>query len=142
VCCGIAPRNIGRAEFKNFVSALNANYNLISRTTFEDSLVPAYAANVRIAVIKSCWFLTISGDGGKLKRKKFVSVNITTIHRQSFCVDLDDVSRISQTGEYFAELFKKVISVPSCLLYLTDSILVARDNWAVPIHCCNLRQCW
>ncbi|KAJ7237618.1 ribonuclease H-like domain-containing protein, partial [Mycena rebaudengoi] len=107
VCCGIAPRNIGRAEFKNFVSALNANYNLISRTTFEDSLVPAYAANVRIAVIKSCWFLTISGDGGKLKRKKFVSVNITTIHRQSFCVDLDDVSRISQTGEYFAELFKK-----------------------------------
>ncbi|KAJ7237403.1 hypothetical protein C8J57DRAFT_1568538 [Mycena rebaudengoi] len=110
VCCGIAPRNIGRAEFKNFVSALNANYNLISRTTFEDSLVPAYAANVRIAVIKSCWFLTISGDGGKLKRKKFVSVNITTIHRQSFCVDLDDVSRISQTGEYFAELFKKIIA--------------------------------
>jgi hypothetical protein len=111
ICCGIAPRIIGRDEFKHFVNTLNGNYSLISRTTFEDSLVPAYAASVRLAVIQylqSCWFLTVSCDGGKLKKKKCVTVHITTIHRQSFCVDLDDVSRLSQTGEYFAELLKKV----------------------------------
>ncbi|KAJ7930829.1 hypothetical protein B0H13DRAFT_2651749 [Mycena leptocephala] len=49
-------------------------------------------------------------DGGKLTKKKFISVHVTTVHRQSFCVDLDDVSRLSQTGEYFAELFTKRLS--------------------------------
>ncbi|KAJ7450604.1 ribonuclease H-like domain-containing protein [Mycena latifolia] len=113
VCCGIAPRIIGREEFKKFVNTLNNNYLPVSRTTFEDSLVPAYAASVRIAVInylKTSWFLTISFDGGKLSKKKFISVHITTPHRQSFCVDLDDVSRVSQTGEYIAGLIKKIIA--------------------------------
>ncbi|KAJ6618415.1 hypothetical protein B0H10DRAFT_2217720 [Mycena sp. CBHHK59/15] len=111
VCCGISPRIIGREEFKNLVNTLNPNYNLVSRTKFEDSLIPAYAATVRVAVtqyLQTCRFLTISADGGKLTKKKFVSVHITTVHRQSFCVDLDDVSRLSQTGEYFDELFTKV----------------------------------
>ncbi|KAJ7718219.1 hypothetical protein B0H14DRAFT_2643410 [Mycena olivaceomarginata] len=110
--CGIAPRIIGSEEFKHFCNTLNGNYSLTSRTKFEDSLVPAYAANVRLAVLdylQTCRYLTISSDGAKLKRKKFITVHITTVYRQSFCVDLDDVSRISQTGEYFAELFKKWI---------------------------------
>lgn len=112
VCCGVAPRILGRDEFKHLVNVLSqGNYNLVSRTTFEDSLVPAYAASMRITVIeylRGCYFLTISFDGGKLAKKKFISVHITTAHRQSFCVDLDDVSRISQTGEYMAELLQKV----------------------------------
>jgi hypothetical protein len=115
VCCGVAPWIVGSDEFKHFVNTLNGNYSLISRTTFEDSLVPAYAATVRIAILdylKTCWFLSLGADSGKLK-KKFVSVTVTTVHRQSFCVDLDDVSRVSQTGEYFAELFKKVLSMYS-----------------------------
>ncbi|KAJ6478689.1 hypothetical protein DFH09DRAFT_1379161, partial [Mycena vulgaris] len=113
VCCGIPPRFIGREEFTHFVNAVSqGNYKVISRTKFVDALVPAYAASLRTAVIehlRTCWFLTItiSTDGGKLPKKKFVSVHITNVHRQSFCVDLDDVSRVSQTGEYFAELLTK-----------------------------------
>ncbi|KAJ7513225.1 ribonuclease H-like domain-containing protein [Mycena galericulata] len=113
VCCGVAPRIIGREEFKHLVNTLSqGNYNPVSRTTFEDALVPAYAANVRIAMkeyLCTCFFLTISFDGGNLARKKFISITITTPHRQSFCVDLDDVSRVSQTGEYMAELLEKWI---------------------------------
>ncbi|KAJ7768081.1 ribonuclease H-like domain-containing protein, partial [Mycena maculata] len=59
--------------------------------------------------LRKCRFLTISFDGGKLTRKKFISVHVTSVHRQSFCVDLDDVSRVSQTGEYMAELLQKWI---------------------------------
>ncbi|KAJ7756407.1 hypothetical protein DFH07DRAFT_773121 [Mycena maculata] len=52
ICCGVSPCIIGRDEFKHLVTTLSqGNYNLISRTTFEDSLVPTYAANVRIAVL-------------------------------------------------------------------------------------------
>ncbi|KAJ6473500.1 hypothetical protein DFH09DRAFT_1474232 [Mycena vulgaris] len=110
ICFGIPPRVIGREEFTHFVNAVSqGNYKVTSRTKFEDALVPAYAASLRTAVIehlRTCWFLTItiSTDGGKLSNKKFVSVHITNVHRQSFCVDLDDVSCVSQTGEYFAEL--------------------------------------
>ncbi|KAJ6524605.1 hypothetical protein DFH09DRAFT_1329373 [Mycena vulgaris] len=113
VCCGIPRRFIWREEFTHFVNAVSqGNYKVTSRTKFEDALVPAYAASLRTAVIEHlriCWFLTItiSTDGGKLSKKKFVSVHITNVHRQSFGVDLDDVSRVSQTGEYFAELLAK-----------------------------------
>jgi hypothetical protein len=139
VSCGIAPRIIGREEFKHFVNTLNNNCNLVSRTKFEDTLVPAYAASVRLAVIQylqTCRILTISGDGGKLTKKKFVSIHITTVHRQSFCVDLDDVSRLSQTGEYFAELFTKV-SIPFSfrVALLSRHILVDPQNRAKPILC-------
>jgi hypothetical protein len=111
VCCGISPRIISHEELKKLCNALNPSYNLVSRTKFEDSLIPAYAATVRVAVtnyLQTCRFLTLSADGGKLTKKKFVSVHITTVHRQSFCVNLDDVSCLSQTGEYFSELFTKV----------------------------------
>ncbi|KAJ6552195.1 hypothetical protein DFH09DRAFT_1085986 [Mycena vulgaris] len=116
ICCGIPPRVIGREEFTHFVKTVNQwNYKVTSRTKFEDALVPAYAASIRTAVIEhmqTCWFSTItsSTDGGKLSNKKFVSVYITNVHRQLFCVDLDDVSRVSQTGEYFAELLTKIIA--------------------------------
>ncbi|KAJ6523656.1 hypothetical protein DFH09DRAFT_1250899 [Mycena vulgaris] len=113
-CCGILSRIIGREEFKTFVNTISqGNYNLPSHTTFEDALIPSYAASVQITVIKylqSCSYLSISTDGGKLKKKKFISVNITNVHRQSFYGDLDDVSRVSQTVEYFAELLTKIIT--------------------------------
>ena len=50
----------------------------------------------------------LSFDGGKLGKKIFYSVHVTTPNRQSFCLDLDDVTRLSQTGEYIFELLKKV----------------------------------
>ena len=111
ICCGIPPHVLQKRHFREFVNALNGKYTLPSRTTFEDSLVPSYAAAVRVAIInhlKECWDLMISFDGGKLGKKKFYSIHATTPNRQSFCLDLDDVTRLSQTGEYIYELIKKV----------------------------------
>jgi hypothetical protein len=113
VCCGIPPRIIQHQKFKNFVNVLNGNYVPPSRTTFEDSLVPSYAAATRLTVInhlKKCRDMTLTFDGGKLGKKKFFSVHVTTVHRQSFCMELDDVERLSQTGEYICDLLYKVSS--------------------------------
>ena len=115
VCCGIPPRVIQHQKFKNFVGILNGNYLPPSRTTFEDSLVPSYAAATRLTVInylKTCRDLTLTFDGGKLGKKKFFSVHATTAHRQSFCLELDDVERLSQTGQYICDLLFKVSPYP------------------------------
>ena len=112
VCCGIPPRVLGSDEFKTFVNTLNGNYTPPSRTTFEDSLVPTHAAAIKLVMInylKSCRDLMLTFDGGKLGKKKIFSIHATTVHRQSFCLELDDVSRLSQTGEYIFELAKKVL---------------------------------
>jgi hypothetical protein len=47
--------------------------------------------------------------------------------------------RISQTGEYFAELFKKVrISTRIITCFHLTPILVNPENRAVPFLCCNI----
>jgi hypothetical protein len=115
ICCGIPPHVLQKRHFREFINALNGKYLPPSRTTFEDSLVPSYAAAVRVAIInhlKECWDLMLSFDGGKLGKKKFYSIHATTPNRQSFCLDLDDVTRLSQTGEYIFELLKKVHCTP------------------------------
>ena len=73
--------------------------------------MPTYASTIRLAIInhlKESRDLMLSFDGGKLGKKKFYSVHATTPNRQSFCLDLDDVTRISQTGDYIYQLLKKV----------------------------------
>ena len=76
--------------------------------------MPLYAAAVRVAIInhlKECWDLMLSFDGGKLGKKKFYLVHATTPNRKYFCLDLDDVIRLSQTGKYIFELLKKVCNL-------------------------------
>jgi hypothetical protein len=111
ICCGIPPRVLEKKQFKHWVNLLNGNYLPPSRTTFEDSLVPRYAATLRVVVIdylKTCRDLMLTFDGGKLGKKKFYSIHVTTPNRQSFCLELDDVSLLSQTGEYIFEVLQKV----------------------------------
>ncbi|KAF8151625.1 ribonuclease H-like domain-containing protein [Crassisporium funariophilum] len=112
ICCGVPPHVLQKKHFRRFVNVLNGRYLPPCQSTFEDSLVPSYAAAVRVAIIdhlKGCRDLMLSFDGGKLSKKKFYSVHATTPNRQSFCLDLDDVTRISQTGDYIYELLKKTI---------------------------------
>jgi hypothetical protein len=81
--------------FENLSMPLNEKYMPPSRTTFEDSLVPSYAAAIRVSIInhlKECWDLMLSFDGGKLGKKKFYSIHAMSPKRQSFCLDLDDVT--------------------------------------------------
>jgi hypothetical protein len=111
ICCGLPPNILTTASFKCFVELLRTRYVLPSRTKFEDALVPTYAAAVRMVILthlQESQDLNISFDGGKLTKRKFYSVHVTTASHQSFCLELDDVAQLSQTGEYLQDLLKKV----------------------------------
>jgi hypothetical protein len=113
VGCGIPPNVLSGPAFGRFVAAFKTKYSLPSRSKFEDALVPAYAATIKLAIqnhLQTCRNLNISFDGGKLTKKKFFSVHVTTPEYQSFCLELDDVALLSQTGEYLHELLQKVCS--------------------------------
>jgi hypothetical protein len=51
ICCGIPPHVLQKKHFRHFVNVLNGKYLPPSRSTFEDSLVPTYAATIRLAII-------------------------------------------------------------------------------------------
>jgi hypothetical protein len=111
-CCGVPPKVVDSLEFKNFVSVLNSDYSPPSETTLSDRYIPDEAANVdtaTIAYLKTCRNLTITFDGGKLRSANgLYSVHVTTPDRRTFCMTLDDASRLSHTGEYIAELLERV----------------------------------
>ena len=46
ICCGIPPHIIQKRHFRDFINALNGKYSPPSRSTFEDSLAPSYAAAI------------------------------------------------------------------------------------------------
>ena len=58
------------------------------------------------------WCLPLMGEN---LGKKFFSIHTTTIQWQSFCLELDNVSRLSQMGEYIFELAKRCCSITPCL---------------------------
>ena len=133
VCCGLAPNILTAPAFKRFIGSLKTRYIIPSRSRFEDSLVPTYAAVVRTSILahlQTCQYLNISFDGGKLTKRKFYSVHVTTYDRQSFCLELDNVSRLSQTGEYLQELLKKVCNA---LLLHFPPLADIRVQWIVKI---------
>ena len=111
-CNGLPPSVVNSREFKNFVSTLNLDYKPPSETTLSERLIPDEAANIHQATIqylRTCRDLTITFDGGKLRRSNgLYSVHVTTPERRAFCLTLDDASRLSHTGEYIAELLDGV----------------------------------
>lgn len=109
--CGLPPSAIGHRSFRDFVSTLNNKVSLPSVTTLEDSIIPSYAVSVRdmqLEYLRTCRDLTITFDGGKLRKYKFWSVHVTTPHNESFCLELNDVSRLSQTADYVSKVLIKV----------------------------------
>ncbi|KAF8660113.1 hypothetical protein AX16_001643, partial [Volvariella volvacea WC 439] len=107
VCNALPPHLVDNKFFKKYTATLNAAYLSPSSTTFNDILVPQYAAATRKArreYLQTCYNLQISFDGGKLLKKGFYSIHVTTTDRRSFCVDLADVSRVSHSGKLIYEL--------------------------------------
>ena len=117
VCCGIPPHVLRSDEFKTFVNTLNGNYTPPSWISFVDSLVLMHATAIKLVMIKnlkSCHDLMLTFDGKNLG-KKFFSIHTTTVHQQSFCLELDNVTRLSQMGEYIFELAKRCCLITPCL---------------------------
>jgi hypothetical protein len=114
-CNGIPPSVINSREFKRFCSTLNTSYDPPSETTLSEKLIPAEAANIHCAVIQYLQTrqdLTITFDGGKLRGSKgLYSVHVSTPERRTFCMTLDDASRISHTGDYIYELLLQVSQI-------------------------------
>lgn len=119
VTCGLPASIVNSKFFRMFCGALNSQYQVPSCSYLEETLIKNYATHVKAKVlefVQSQRDLTLTFDSGKLTKKKFWSVHVTTAHRQSFVLELDDVTGISQMGEYLAEVLNRV----SCPFYLVS----------------------
>ncbi|KAH8813669.1 ribonuclease H-like domain-containing protein [Flagelloscypha sp. PMI_526] len=99
-------------EAKKFFYGLNHRYKLPSPTTIADSLVPKRANNIRqsiMAYLRDFQDLQIAFDGGSLAHTGYYTITITTPHRQSFTLELDDGTSISHTGEYISEMIGRKV---------------------------------
>jgi hypothetical protein len=126
LCCNcLPPCVVDSQQFKNLVKALHPWYKAPHSSTIADNLVPTEATRVRglqIAYLKTCRDLTISFDGGKIRRPQSVyTVNVTTPDRRSFLVEGDDTSNLSHIGKYNAELLEEVWSWLLCSPKLPDN---------------------
>ena len=112
VCCGIPPKVVDSAEWKDMMAALNPFYHSPSSTTLTEKLVVNEAAKVATAIdqfLSGCQNLTITFDGGKIRRPKSTySVHVTTASRRTFCMELDDASQLSHTATYILEVLERV----------------------------------
>lgn len=107
VGCGIPPRVIDTGFFKNFISSIQPKYQPPSSTTMCDRLIPTEAARCHLellAELQEMRNLTISFDGGKLRRPRSVyTVSVTTPKdRKSYLLHLSDSSRVSHTANYIS----------------------------------------
>lgn len=119
VCCGIPPKVVDSAEWKEMMAALNPYYQPPSSTTLTEKLIVNEAAKITTAITKllsGCRNLTITFDGGKIRRPKSTySVHVTTATHHAFCVELDDASQLSHTAKYIFELLERVSTI--CFLW-------------------------
>ncbi|KIK11780.1 hypothetical protein PISMIDRAFT_19235 [Pisolithus microcarpus 441] len=117
VCCGIPPTVVDSAEWKEVVAALNPHYQPPSSTTLTEKLIVNEAAKITATINKillGCHNLTITFDGGKIRRPKSTySVHVTTAtRRRTFCMELDDASQLSHTAKYILEVLERVGAYP------------------------------
>ena len=128
VCCGISPNVLSHRKWADFLAAIKTKFVSPKRSRFEESLLPGYAATIRLAMIEhlaKLRNLNLTFDGGKLKRKKFFSIHVSH-EGKSFCLELDSVARLSQTGEYIEELQLKV-RYPTSIVF--NAISVSCLKW-------------
>ncbi|KIJ07798.1 hypothetical protein PAXINDRAFT_89809 [Paxillus involutus ATCC 200175] len=115
VCCGIPPTTVDSDEFKTMVTTLNPRYPPPSSSTLTAKLIPNEAAKISLATknyLATCRHLTITFDGGKTRQPHSVySIHVTTADRRTFCVELDDASRLSHTGEYIFEALDQIRTI-------------------------------
>lgn len=99
-------------EFKDYSMVLNPTYQPASSQVLNDKLIPVEAARIRVAILKylrTCRNLTISFDGGKVRRPQAVyTVHATTPDRRTFILELDDAGGLSHTAHYIVDLLDRV----------------------------------
>lgn len=117
-----------------FTNSFGTSYLSPSASTIRKRLIPIKAVRVALAAenfLRTCWNLTISFDGSKMRRKiGFYSVHVITANGRSYLVALDDASRLRHTTEYIAKLIKKV-----CLVLLHDVSLLILIPIYQTMHC-------
>ncbi|KAF9230189.1 hypothetical protein BU15DRAFT_33786, partial [Melanogaster broomeanus] len=122
VCCGIPPSNVDADEFKDMVSALNPTYHPPCSTTLEDKLIVNKAAKIGHAVrihLQGCRNLTITFDGGKIRKPKSVyTIHVTTADRHAFCMELDDASLLK--FEEIISRLRRILTFMSRSGYATE----------------------
>lgn len=113
ICCnGISTRAVDSPAFQKFINVLNPKYKPPHSSTLGSVLIPQEAARIKILnteYLRTCRNLSISYDGGKIRRPRSVyTVHVTTSRRRSFLMEGDDGAGISHTAEYIVELLTEV----------------------------------
>ncbi|KAF8119348.1 hypothetical protein EV363DRAFT_1199666 [Boletus edulis] len=112
VCAGIPPTVFDAAEFKELASILNSSWNPPSSSTITGRLIPEEAAEISVSIrkhLQECRNLTITFDGGKIRRPKAIyTIHVTTPERRTFCMAIDDGSRLSHSATYIVEALERV----------------------------------
>ncbi len=110
--CSLSSTLVDNDKFKRFCALLSNKYTLPSSSTVDKKLIPIAAARIQLTTTKylaSCRDMTISFDGGKIRRPQAIyTFHITTSQRRSFLKSMDDASRLSHTANYIAERLDSV----------------------------------
>lgn len=112
VCCGVPPVTVDSNEFKFMVATLNSRYQPPSSSTLTSKLIPNEAAKLSLAVkqhLAKCRHLTITFNGGKTRQPHSIyTIHVTTGDCRTFCLDIDDASRLSHSADYILEALDQV----------------------------------
>lgn len=143
VCCGIPPSTVDSKEFKQMVSTLNNSYEPPSSSTLTSKLIPNKAAKLSLSAKKylaQCRHLTITFDGGKTRRNSVYTIHVTTADRCTFCLDMDDGSRLSHSSAYILEVLDHVrmSALSSTQAILTSTLMSGHHiNRSLEV-CCGI----
>ena len=110
--CGIPIRVADTNEWQEVFRIANPNYSPASRSTIEDSHIPAEAAAVvekQVALLKNETNLTISFDGGSIRSTQSnLTIHIITEDRRVFFFEGLNSTGFAHTGDYYYECLKDV----------------------------------
>ncbi|KAJ7049280.1 ribonuclease H-like domain-containing protein, partial [Mycena amicta] len=103
--------------FRDLINLLDPNNGILVSTTFSTSYIPFEAARVTklaFQYLQTQYFLTITFDGGSLRRPQSVyTVHITVwtpYGRVAYFVHGDEASGVSHTGKHIAEVLEAVMT--------------------------------
>jgi hypothetical protein len=103
---------VDSVEFKNFCPTLSSVYHPPSATTLWETLIVDKAAHVcklQLQYLHTCWNLTLTSDGAKIRCPQSVyTFHVTTAKQCTFLLDGDKSSLLSHTADYIVEWAESV----------------------------------
>ena len=126
-CANGVPINVADSpEWREIFAIANPKYTPASRTTIEDSHIPAEAAVIRLKqlnILKKESNLTITFDGGSTRSTQSnLTIHIITEDRRVFFVEGRNSTGFAHTSDYYYTCLKEVRSRIIMIIYARASL--------------------